>query len=184
MKTLSQIKYTRYHPSQNNIYYDLFKLSSVGYPLEISDWIPWNKNIFLIYVPTTYHQQLLSCIVLPRGMHTFCKSFLSIIVNFHLIPVWSESKFSLFIVSLKWEKYVESFLFHDDFLLHTHTHIFPPLIGRSSSSFLVFSLPPCLVSLFALTQFYCVFCFSLPFLRFPFCLPFLVGSWNSKKEIA
>lgn len=177
MKTLSQIK--QYLLWFVQVVIGWLPIRNYRFAIEFHE-----TKIFSWY---TYHLSpaitFMYCIA-KGGMHTCCKSFLSIIVNFHLIPIWSESKFSLFIVSLKWEKYVESFLFHDDFLLHTHTHIFPPLIGRSSSSFLVFSLPPCLVSLFALTQFYCVFCFSLPFLRFPFCLPFLVGSWNSKKEIA
>lgn len=172
MKTLSQIKYVRYHPSQNNIYYDLFKLSSVGYPLEISDWFSWNKNIFLIYLPpiTNNYFHVLYC-------HTFCKSFLSIIVNFHLIPIWSESKFSLFIVSLKWEKYVESFLFHDDFLLRTHSHI-------SSSNwtvfFFVFSVFPSSLSCF----FVCFDSILLRFLLFlaisSFSLLFAVSGWFVK----
>lgn len=174
MKTLSQIKYTRYHSSQNNIYYDLFKLSSVGYPLEISDWIPWNKNIFLIYLPpiTSNYFHVLYC----QGA---CIRFvnLSIIVNFHLIPIWSESKFSLFIVSLKWEKYVESFLFHDDFLLHTHSHI-------SSSNwtvfFFVFSVFPSSLSCF----FVCFDSILLRFLLFlaisSFSLLFAVSGWFVK----
>lgn len=170
MKTLSQIK--QYLLWFVQVVIGWLPIRNCRFPIEFHE-----TKIFSWY---TYHLSpaitFMYCIA-KGGMHTCCKSFLSIIVDFHLIPIWSESKFSLFIVSLKWEKYVESFLFHDDFLLHTHSHI-------SSSNwtvfFFVFSVFPFSLSCFFVCFDSCLLRFLLFHAISSFSLLFAVSGWFVK----